>query len=161
MQERRLLGAVTAGGAGRVADQHVDRPGLQGRESFGCLERLDVDLGGVTEHGSGHGATEVDVEAGEVAFGIDAAEAGEAVVATAVEHVAGLHGGEHAAALRDLDGVVGCGGVAGSGGVTGCGGVVGRVVVAAACSRHEGEYGDGTGSSLPALGGALTGHSSS
>ena len=159
VQEGGLLATVAAGGPGGVADQHVDLARLERREALGGFQRLDLDLGGVTEYRSAERPAEVDVEARCFAgCGVDAAEAGQAVVAAAVDDAASLHGSEHAAALGHLDGVGG-GDV---GGVTG--GRVSRVcgvVVAATGACDEGQYGDGAGSALPTMGGDLVGHNAS
>ncbi len=73
---------LTGQGAGRVAGQHVDLARLQGGETLLCGQGDILDLTGIAENGSGHGAGGIDIEAFPDPFLIGHAEAEHAAVDT-------------------------------------------------------------------------------
>ena len=75
---------------GGVARQHVDLARLQRGEALLRVQRHELDLGAVTQHGGGNGAADVDVQTGPVALAVGCRETGQTRVDAANQLAARL-----------------------------------------------------------------------
>src|SRR5690606_14851061 len=71
-----------------VARENVDLAGLQGREALLRIERHEVDLLRIAQHGRGNGAAGIDVQARPVALCVGGRETGHAVGHAALDGAA-------------------------------------------------------------------------